>query len=74
MTKIQGNQGNKNVKSSNNAFLVELNLLIRKNDPNLREPREQTLKSENNAFLVELNLLILKNDSNTRGKNVKKLK
>ena len=30
MTKIQGNQGNKNVKMLNNAFLLELNLLRRK--------------------------------------------
>ena len=40
MTKIQGNQGNKNVKSENNAVLVELNLLILKNDKNTRKPIE----------------------------------
>ena len=36
MTKIQGKQGNKNFKCENNAFLVELNLFITKNDPNTR--------------------------------------
>ena len=41
MTKIQGKQGNKNFKCENNAFLVELNLLIRKNDKNTKEPRKQ---------------------------------
>ena len=29
------------LKYDNNAFLVELNLLIRKNDKNTRKPREQ---------------------------------
>ena len=42
MTKIQLNQGNKNVrKIKKNTFLVELNLLIRKNDKNTREQSEQ---------------------------------
>ena len=29
------------LKSENGSFLVELNLLIRKNDKNTRKPREQ---------------------------------
>ena len=40
MTKSKGTKRIKTLKSENDAFLVELNLLISQNDPNQREPRE----------------------------------
>ena len=40
MTKYKETKGMKTLKSENDAFLVELNLLIRKNDKNTRKPRE----------------------------------
>ena len=44
MTKIQLNQGNKNVRKKKNTFLVEFNRLIRKNDKNKREQNGKKLK------------------------------